>query len=101
ARRAARAATLLSAILRQTDNANVKRIWFAAAAIFAAPMLVGGQQQTPNPGAGFPCGARLDPSYFRVAEGTGGHLLLLASAEIGESAALLTGFGDHPPTTFS
>jgi hypothetical protein len=100
ARRAARAATLLSAILRQTDNANVKRVWFAAAAIFAAPMWVGGQQQTPNPRAGFPCGARLDPSYFRVAEGSGGHLLLLAPEEIGDSAALLTAFGDHPQTIF-
>src|SRR5262245_27496105 len=98
ARRAARTAALLSAILRQTDNGNVKRILFAAAAIFAAPMLVGGQQQTPNPRAGFPCGARLDPSYFRVAEGTGGHLLLLAPEEIGDSATLLMAFGDHPQT---
>src|SRR5215510_858954 len=100
ARRAARTATLLSAILRQTDNGNVKRIWLAAAAIFAAPMLVGGRQQTPNPRPGFPCGARLDPSYFRVAEGTGGHLLLLAPEEIGDSAALLTAFGNHPQTIF-
>src|SRR5262245_21597157 len=100
ARRAARTAALLSAILRQTDNGNVKRILFAAAAIFAAPMLVGGQQQLPNPRAGFPCGARLDPSYFRVAEGTGGHLLLLAPEEIGDSAALLTAFADHPQTIF-
>jgi hypothetical protein len=72
--------------------------WFAAVAVFAAPMLVGAQQQTPNPRAAFPCGARLDPSYFRVAEGTGGHLLLLAPEEIGDSATLLTAFGDHPQT---
>src|SRR5206468_7080013 len=91
---------LLSDILRETDNACVKRIWFAAAAVFATPMLVGAQQQLPNPRAGFPCGARLDPSYFRVAEGTGGHLLLLAPEEIGDSAALLTAFGDHPQTIF-
>ena len=87
-------------MLRQTDSASVKRIWFAAAIMFAAPMLVGAQQQTPNPRADFPCGARLDPSYFRVVEGTGGHLLLLAPEEIGDSAALLTAFGDHPQTIF-
>jgi len=62
------------------------------------PLLIEAQQQMPNPRAGFPCGARLDPSYFRVAEGTGGHLLLLAPEEIGDSAALLTAFGDHPQT---
>jgi len=74
--------------------------WFAALAVLAAPMLVGAQQQTPNPRPGFPCGARLDPSYFRVAEGTGGHLLLIAPEEIADSAALLTAFGDHPQTVF-
>jgi len=78
----------------------VKPIWFAAAAIVAAPMLAGAQQQLPNPRAGFPCGAHLDPSYFRVAEGSGGHLLLLAPEEIGDSATLLTAFGDHPQTIF-
>ena len=64
-------------------------------------MLVGArqqQQQLPNPRPGFPCGARLDPSYFRVAEGSGGHLLLLAPEEIGDSATLLIAFEDHPQT---
>jgi hypothetical protein len=74
--------------------------WFAAVAILAAPMLVGAQVQTANTRAGFPCGARLDPSYFRVAEGTGGHLLLLAPEEISDSTALLTAFEDHPHTIF-
>ena len=86
--------------MRRTDNPSVKRLSFAAAAVFAAPIWVGSQQQTPNPRAGFPCGARLDPSYFRVAEGTGGHLLLLAPEELSDSAALLTAFGDHPQTIF-
>jgi hypothetical protein len=73
---------------------------FAAAAIFAVPLLIDAQQQPSNPRAGFPCGARLDPSYFRVAEGTGGHLLLLAPEEVGDSASLLTAFGVHPQTIF-
>jgi hypothetical protein len=72
----------------------------AAAAILAVPVLVVAQQQPSSPRAGFPCGARLDPSYFRVAEGSGGHLLLLAPEEIGDSASLLTEFGNHPHTIF-
>lgn len=60
----------------------------------------GAQQQTPNTRAGWPCGGRLDPSYFQVAEGSGGHLLLLAPSEIGDSAALLTAFRSHQETIF-
>ena len=73
--------------------------WLASVALALAPAL-GAQQQASNPRAGFPCGARLDPSYFQVAEGSGGHLLLLAPEEIGDSAALLTAFGNHPQTIF-
>ena len=72
----------------------------AAAVICAVPALLVAQQQLSSPRAGFPCGARLDPSYFRVAEGSGGHLLLLAPEEVGDSASLLTEFGNHPQTIF-
>ena len=72
----------------------------AAVVVLAVHSWVGAQQQTSNPRAGWPCGARLDPSYFQVAEGSGGHLLLLAPAEIGDAAALLTAFGDHRQTIF-
>jgi hypothetical protein len=58
------------------------------------------QQQTPKAQARWPCGARMDPAYFNVAEGSGGHLLLLAPAEIGDSAGLLIAFGNHPQTIF-
>jgi hypothetical protein len=58
------------------------------------------QQQTPAARAAWPCGGRLDPSYFRVAEGTGGQLLLLAPDEIADSAPLLTAFNNHPQTIF-
>jgi len=37
-------------------------------------------------------------SYFQIAEGSGGHLLLLAPEEIGDSAALLTALSAHPQT---
>jgi hypothetical protein len=72
---------------------------FAAAAAIAVPLTTGAQQPS-NTRAGFPCGARLDPSHFMVTEGTGGHLLLLAPGEIGDAAALLTEFDKHRQTIF-
>lgn len=75
------------------------RLWALGAAL-AVPMLIGTVQQTSNPRAGWPCGARLDPAYFQVAEGSGGHLLMLAPEEIADSASLLTAFGSHPQTLF-
>lgn len=58
------------------------------------------QQQSSKPRP-WPCGGRLDPSYFRLAEASGGHLHLLAPSELGESAAeLMTAFGIHPQTLF-
>jgi hypothetical protein len=58
------------------------------------------QQQTPKARADWPCGARVDPAYFHLAEGTGGQLLLLAPAEIGDSAALMTAADGHRDTIF-
>jgi hypothetical protein len=71
----------------------------AAGALFIT-FVTTNQQQSPTTRAGWPCGARLDLSYFQVAEGTGGHLLLLAPEEIADSAALLTAFGSHRQTIF-
>src|SRR5262245_27050640 len=71
-----------------------------AAAVVAIPLLTGAQQQAPNNRSGWPCSARLDTSYYHVAEGSGGHLLLLAPEEIGDSATLLIAFGSHPQTIF-
>ena len=81
---------------RAADNKAVKP--FAAAAILAVPIFVGAQQQGARPRGNWPCRARIDPSYFRVAEGTGGHLLLLAPEEIADSATLLTALEGHPQT---
>jgi hypothetical protein len=39
-------------------------------------------------------------SYFQVAEGTGGHLFLLAPFEIADSAPLLIALDAHPQTIF-
>jgi hypothetical protein len=78
---------------------GVRPQWLIAA-LLAVPLFVNGQQQVSNPQADWPCGARLDPSYFQVAEGTGGHLLLLSPWEVGDSATLLKAFDDHPQTIF-
>ena len=75
-------------------------IVLAAVVICAVSALAGAQQQTPNTRSAWPCGGRLDPSYFRVAEGTGGHLVMLAPDEIGESTPLLLAFTNHPQTIF-
>lgn len=83
---------------RPSDKRGVKPL--VATAVLTVPFLIGAQQQSAGPRAGWPCGARLDPSYFQVAEGTGGHLLLLSPEEIGDSAALLTEFGRHSQTIF-
>jgi hypothetical protein len=58
------------------------------------------QQQAPAARPNWPCGGRLDPSYFQIAEGTGGDLLMLAPWEIGDSAALLQASSRHPQTIF-
>lgn len=58
------------------------------------------QQQTSGARAGWPCGARMDTTYFTVAEATGGHLLLVAPEEVADSAALLVAFGEHKQTIF-
>jgi hypothetical protein len=73
---------------------------YATLLALAVPFFVGAQQQSATTRGGWPCGARLDMSYFQVAEGTGGHLLLLAPEEIGDSATLLTAFGSHRQTIF-
>ena len=77
-------------------------IWLALvlAALGAATLRAGAQQPAGNRPSAWPCGARLDLSYFRVAEGSGGHLLLLAPEEIGDSANLLLALGAHPHTVF-
>jgi len=73
---------------------------FAAAAVLALPVLLAAQQQVAKPRGDWPCGARVDPTYFDMAEATGGHLLLLAPEEIGDSAMLLIAFDAHPQTIF-
>jgi len=69
----------------------------AAVAVVAWPQR--GQQQSRG-AADWPCGARVDPSYFHMAEATGGHLFLLAPYEIADSTPLLLEVDRHPQTVF-
>ena len=84
--------------MKRFNEVSVKP--FVAAAALVGSTVLGAQQQPSIPRSGWPCGARLDRSYFRVAEGSGGHLLLLAPEEIGDSATLLTALGSHQQTIF-
>jgi hypothetical protein len=80
---------------------SVKTILFAATVLVTPGLIAADQQQQPSSSrTGWPCGARLDTSYFQVAEGTGGHLVMLAPDEISGSADLLIAFGSHPHTIF-
>jgi hypothetical protein len=58
------------------------------------------QQQAPGTRANWPCGARIDPTYFQLAEGTGGEMWLIAPWEIADSAALLEASARHSRTIF-
>jgi hypothetical protein len=80
-------------------SAIVRRITHGlTAAVLVVPVWAGAQQQSSNARAQWPCGARLDSSYFQLAEGTGGQLFLLAPDEIADSAPLLIAFGNHRQT---
>lgn len=73
--------------------------WLAA---LVAIMLAGAQsaQQQSGQRNNWPCGARIDPAYFHIAEGTGGHLFLLAPFELADSASLMIAADQHPQTLF-
>jgi hypothetical protein len=81
-------------------RAVTRSVSLATTAVLAASAPANAQQQTPAARTAWPCGGRLDSSYFRVAEGTGGQLFLVAPDEIAESAPLLTAFNNHPQTIF-
>jgi hypothetical protein len=85
---------------RRTFPLRARAVSFGTIAVVAALAPAAAQQQAPATRTAWPCGGRLDPSYFRVAEGTGGQLFLVAPDEIAASAPLLTAFDNHPQTIF-
>jgi hypothetical protein len=58
------------------------------------------QRQSPSSRSNWPCGARIDPSYFQIAEATGGRMFLLAPWEIADSAAVIQASDRHAQTIF-
>lgn len=71
--------------------------WFLTAALTFAGVT---PQQQSGSRANWPCGAHIDPSYFSLAEATGGQMLLLAPGEIASSADLAIAYSRHPQTIF-
>ena len=57
-------------------------------------------QNQPSVHEGWPCVGTPDPSYFRVAEATGGQVFLLDKSEIGSSAMLDIAARRHEETVF-
>jgi hypothetical protein len=83
----------------------IGKAWGAAAGLWLVAALTPGgaaraQQQAPGARGNWPCGARLDSTYFQLAEATGGDMLLLAPWEIADSAALVQASSRHPRTIF-
>jgi hypothetical protein len=71
-----------------------------AAATLAVQSVTSAQEQSPRRAAGWPCGARLDPTYFQGAEATGGKVFMIAPDELGDPDAALTASIGHPHTIF-
>lgn len=59
-----------------------------------------GAQQQSSTRSGWPCGARLDPSYFQMAEATGGQVYLIAPGDLGGLATMPIGSRDYSKTIF-
>jgi hypothetical protein len=62
--------------------------------------MIGAQEQPSRSRGAWPCGGRIDLSYFQAAEATGGQLQLIGPGELGESAELMIAFNSHRETIF-
>jgi len=69
-----------------------------AAALAAAS--TSAQDQQPRSQPGWPCVGRPDPSYFKIAEATGGQVFLFDKSEIGSSAIVAIAAGKYEETVF-
>ena len=69
-----------------------------AVTAFCASALVLAQDQQPSSRSGWPCNGRPDPSYFRIAEGSGGQFFLFHPSEVAESGALMAAAMAHGQT---
>ena len=74
--------------------------FYFAAFLVCAATAAAGQDQQPRSRPGWPCVGKPDPSYFTVAEGSGGQVFLFDPSEIGESSVLMIGAMKHEETVF-
>ncbi len=68
--------------------------------VVAVATIAAAQDQQPRSQPGWPCVAKPDPSYFTVAEGSGGQVFLFDPSEVGESSVLMIGAMKHDETVF-
>src|SRR5262245_59171105 len=68
--------------------------------VVAISTILVAQDQQPRSRPGWPCVGKPDPSYFTVAEGSGGQVFLFDPSEIGESSVLNIGAMKHEETVF-
>lgn len=85
-------------VLVSTTFTRITSGLLAAAAL--AVQLSAAAQEQPKPRPGWPCGGRLDPSYLDASEATGGHLLMLAPAEMVDGGPLSAALDQHSETIF-
>jgi hypothetical protein len=89
-------ATLVSPTAR-TAAGLCRALAVIALAAWYAGALTLAQDQPPS-GPGWPCNGRPDPTYFRVAEGTGGQFFLFHPSEVAGSGALMAASMSHGAT---
>lgn len=70
------------------------------AAVACAATLAAAQDQQPQHRPGWPCVGRPDPTYFRIAEATGGQVFLFDPSEIADSGVLSLAAMRHDETIF-
>jgi hypothetical protein len=74
--------------------------WEASFVLLAAVTAAGQGQQQPQARVGWPCVGRPDPTYFRIAEASGGQVFLFDPSEIGESSVLMLAGMRHEQTVY-
>jgi von Willebrand factor A domain-containing protein 7 len=66
----------------------------------AAVTALAAQDQQPRSRPGWPCVGKPDPSYFTVAEGSGGQVFLFDPSEVGDSSVVMIAAMKHEETVF-
>jgi hypothetical protein len=84
---------------------GIRRMWMHVAGLclmvgIASHQGEGGQEQPSGARANWPCGARIDPTYFQLAEATGGDLRLVAPGEMPDPASFMQAFDSRSRTIF-